>query len=238
MSAVAKLKLLIWKNVLLQKRHKWQTIFEIASPVIFSLFLILTRCLVDPKSKPAITYSPFQPTYLNITGRNLGNLTAAKTGTLAFSPENPLTRNVVRDAIAMVANDNLSFLFTFIFDSNILPQPKGYKNAKDMELALTQPNAMNQILVGIQFDDVMANATEWPENITVRFRFPAVMRTPMIEHPLRASWRTNLLFPLFPRPGPRDADDMYGGKTPGYSPEMFLAVQHAVSQEIIKQKNW
>ncbi|XP_028043813.1 ATP-binding cassette sub-family A member 1 isoform X2 [Bombyx mandarina] len=236
MSAVAKLKLLIWKNVLLQKRHKWQTIFEIASPVIFSLFLILTRCLVDPKSKPAITYSPFQPTYLNITGRNLGNLTAAKTGTLAFSPENPLTRNVVRDAIAMVANDNLSFLFTFIFDSNILPQPKGYKNAKDMELALTQPNAMNQILVGIQFDDVMANATEWPENITVRFRFPAVMRTPMIEHPLRASWRTNLLFPLFPRPGPRDADDMYGGKTPGYSPEMFLAVQHAVSQEIIKQK--
>lgn len=57
----------------------------------------------------------------------------------------------------MVANDNLSFLFTFIFDSNILPQPKGYKNAKDMELALTQPNAMNQILVGIQFDDVMAS---------------------------------------------------------------------------------
>lgn len=41
------------------------------------------------------------------------------------------------------------------------------------------------------------------------------MRTPMVEHPLRASWRTNLLYPLFPRPGPRDPDDMYGGKTPG-----------------------
>lgn len=37
----------------------------------------------------------------------------------------------------------------------------------------------------------------------------------MVEHPLKASWRTNLLFPLFPRPGPRDAEDMYGGKTPG-----------------------
>nr|XP_021189995.2 phospholipid-transporting ATPase ABCA1 [Helicoverpa armigera]WRX06182.1 ABCA1 [Helicoverpa armigera] len=236
MSAFEKLKLLIWKNFLLQRRHKWQTIFEIASPVIFSLFLILTRCLVDPKSKPDISYPPFLPTYFNISGRNLGNLTTAKTGTLAFSPENPLTRNVTRDAIAMVADDNFSILFALLFDSNFLPQPKGYKNAQEMELALTQPNAMNQILVGIQFEDSMANATEWPDDVTLTLRFPAVMRTPMVEHPLRASWRTNLLYPLFPRPGPRDPDDMYGGKTPGYSPEMFLAVQHAISQEIIKQK--
>ncbi|KAH9633405.1 hypothetical protein HF086_004119 [Spodoptera exigua] len=236
MSAFDKLKLLIWKNFLLQRRHKWQTAFEIASPVIFSLFLILTRCLVDPKSKPDISYPPFLPTYFNLTGRSLGNLTTTKSGTLAFSPENPLTRKVTKDAIAMVADDNFSILFALLFDSNVLPQPKGYKNAKEMELALTQPNAMNQILVGIQFDDSMANATEWPDDITITLRFPAVMRTPMVEHPLRASWRTNLLYPLFPRPGPRDPDDMYGGKTPGYSPEMFLAVQHAISQEVIKQK--
>ncbi|XP_075973502.1 ATP binding cassette subfamily A member 3 [Anticarsia gemmatalis] len=237
MSSFDKLKLLIWKNFLLQRRHKWQTIFEIASPVIFSLFLILTRCLVDPKSKPDINYPHFLPTYFNMSGRNLGNLTTAKSGTLAFSPENPLTRNVTRNAITMVADDNFSILFSLLFDSDFLPQPKGYKNAQEMELALTQPNAMNQILVGIQFDDSMANATKWPDDIAVTLRFPAVMRTPMVEHPLRASWRTNLLYPLFPRPGPRDPDDMYGGKTPGYSPEMFLAVQHAISQEIIKQKS-
>lgn len=46
-------------------------------------------------------------------------------------------------------------------------------------------------------------------------RFPAVMRTPIVDHPLRASWRTNLLFPVFPRPGPRDPEDKYGGKAPG-----------------------
>lgn len=71
MTAFEKLKLLIWKNFLLQRRHKWQTIFEIASPVIFSLFLILTRCLVDPKSKPDVSYPAFMPTYFNISGRNL-----------------------------------------------------------------------------------------------------------------------------------------------------------------------
>lgn len=85
-----------------------------------------------------------------------GNLTSAKTGTLAFSPENALTRNVTRDAMAIVAEDNFSFLF-FLFDTNVLPQPKGYKNAQEMELALSQPNAMNHILVGIQYDDIMAS---------------------------------------------------------------------------------
>ncbi|XP_026750211.2 phospholipid-transporting ATPase ABCA3-like [Galleria mellonella] len=238
MSNYDKLKLLIWKNFLLQRRHKWQTIFEIASPVIFSLFLILVRCLVDPVSKPDITYPAFLPTYFNISGQHLGNLTSArKEGTLAFSPENPLTRKVTEDAMATVALDNLNGVLALLFDTHMLPAPKGYKNAHEMEQALTQPNAMNQILVGIQFNDNMINATKWPDDIVVALRFPAVMRTPMVEHPLRASWRTNLLFPLFPRPGPRDPDDIYGGKTPGYSHEMFLAVQHALSKEIIKQKS-
>ncbi|XP_034830996.1 phospholipid-transporting ATPase ABCA3 isoform X1 [Maniola hyperantus] len=237
MSCYAKLKLLVWKNFLLQRRHKWQTIFEIASPVIFSLFLILIRCLVDPQSQPQVAYPPFLPTYFNMTGKQLGNLTSAKReGTLAFSPENPLTRKVTQDAMAMVALDNLDGFIALLFDTKMLPDPKGFNDSTSLEAALTQPNAMNHILVGIQFDDNMANATEWPDDIEVALRFPAVMRIPMVEHPLRISWRTNLLFPLFPQPGPRDPEDMYGGKTPGYSPEMFLAVQHAVSQTIIKQK--
>ncbi|VVD02003.1 unnamed protein product, partial [Leptidea sinapis] len=238
MSSYEKLKLLVWKNFLLQRRHKWQTAFEIASPVIFSLFLILIRCLVDPQSKPEISYSPFLPTYFDMTGRQFGNLTTAKReGSLAFSPDNELTRRATEKAMATVALDNLDGLSAFFFNPKMLPEPKGYKNAQELEKALTQPNAMNQILVGIQFDDDMANATQWPDDIKLTLRFPAVMRTPMLEHPLRASWRTNLLFPLFPLPGPRDPADMYGGKTPGYSPELFLAVQHAVSQEIIKEKS-
>lgn len=57
--------------------------------------------------------------------------------------------------MAKVAEDNFSFLL-FLFDASILPQPKGYNNSKEMELALSQPNAMNQILVGIEYDDKMA----------------------------------------------------------------------------------
>lgn len=87
-----------------------------------------------------------------------GNLTTAKReGTLAFSPENPLTRKVTEDAMAMVALDNLNGLLALLFDTKMLPQPKGFNNSYELEQALTQPNVMNQILVGIQFDDNMAS---------------------------------------------------------------------------------
>lgn len=235
MSSFEKLKLLVWKNFLLQRRHKYQSIFEILSPVIFSLFLILIRCLVDPKSMPDISYPQFLPTYLNKSSGLIRNITnAAKSGSVAFSPESPLTRRITREAMSVVVTDNLDIVTGFFVVTQMLPEPEGYKNAVELEKALNQPNAMSSILCGIQFDDIMANTTNWPDKINVTLRFPAVMRMPMIEHPIRASWRTNLLFPLFPRPGPRDPNDPRGGLTPGYSPEMFLAVQHAVSKTIIQ----
>lgn len=44
------------------------------------------------------------------------------------------------------------------------------------------------------------------------------------------NWRTNLLYPLFQLPGPRDppADD--GGKVPGYAAEGFLTLQSMINQ--------
>lgn len=126
-------------------QHNWQKFVS----TYIKVYLIITSYLLNYFKKNHHSYS------LCFLFR--GNLTTTKSGTLAFSPENPLTRKVTKDAIAMVADDNFSILFALLFDSNVLPQPKGYKNAKEMELALTQPNAMNQILVGIQFDDSMAS---------------------------------------------------------------------------------
>lgn len=98
-----------------------------------------------------------------------GNLTTAKReGTLAFSPENPLTRKVTEDAIATVALDNLSGFLALLFDTKMLPEPKGFKNASAMETALTQPNAMNHILVGIQFDDKMAGKLYLTTNLSLK----------------------------------------------------------------------
>lgn len=45
--AWAKFRLLLWKNWLLQKRHRKQSIIEIVVPVVFSLLLVIIRTLVD-----------------------------------------------------------------------------------------------------------------------------------------------------------------------------------------------
>lgn len=50
-----KLTLLLWKNWLLQWRHKIQTVIEILVPVLFSSLLVLMRSLVDPIDYPENT---------------------------------------------------------------------------------------------------------------------------------------------------------------------------------------
>lgn len=47
-----KFTLLLWKNGLLQWRHKVQTVIEILVPVLFSSLLVLMRGLVDPIDFP------------------------------------------------------------------------------------------------------------------------------------------------------------------------------------------
>lgn len=58
-SSWEKFKLLLWKNWIIQSRHKVQTFFEIVLPVMFMSLLLLIRYLVDPESVlEPIYYSP------------------------------------------------------------------------------------------------------------------------------------------------------------------------------------
>lgn len=58
-----KFRLLMWKNWLLQIRHKVQMIIEILAPVLFNAILVLIRSLVEPKLFPEETY--FAPVLVN-----------------------------------------------------------------------------------------------------------------------------------------------------------------------------
>lgn len=61
-----KFRLLMWKNFLLQYRHRVQTIVEILVPVLFSVILVLIRSIVDPDLFPANTiYKPFEINNIN-----------------------------------------------------------------------------------------------------------------------------------------------------------------------------
>lgn len=59
-SNLDKFRLLMWKNFLLQYRHKVQTVIEILVPVLFSVILVLIRSIVSPDLYPNKTvYNPF-----------------------------------------------------------------------------------------------------------------------------------------------------------------------------------
>lgn len=49
----AKLRLLLWKNWLIQRRHPWQWSLEVLIPLVFSAVLLLLRHLVEVVDYPA-----------------------------------------------------------------------------------------------------------------------------------------------------------------------------------------
>lgn len=55
----SKFLLLLWKNWVLQYRKPIQTIFEILSPIVISVVLVVIRSLVDPKEHDGISYPQF-----------------------------------------------------------------------------------------------------------------------------------------------------------------------------------
>lgn len=56
-----KFRLLMWKNWLLQWRHKLQMLVEILVPVVFSALLVLIRSMVDPEAIADVTrYEPLR----------------------------------------------------------------------------------------------------------------------------------------------------------------------------------
>jgi len=62
MGKFQKFNLLLWKNYILQKRHKVQTVVELVTPIAFSAILVLIRFLINSTIIPEPTiYLPFNP---------------------------------------------------------------------------------------------------------------------------------------------------------------------------------
>lgn len=76
-----------------------------------------------------------------------------------------------------------------------------------------------------------------PKNLRYTLRFPSELRTPWNPHPLFHNWRTNLMFPIFSVPGPRNRNSSDGGVPTGYAREGFLAVQHSLAQSVLRLQN-
>ncbi|XP_037937487.1 ATP-binding cassette sub-family A member 3-like [Teleopsis dalmanni] len=206
-----KFKLLLWKNWLIQKFHKWQLLIEILIPVIFTFQLVLLRGIVEAEPKPSVEYSPVNISNLDIF---LDKIVEEKIPKLEihYSPTNPMLENIIKTA-AEYLNIN---------------SYKGHESASKLETELIK----NNIFAGVQFDDEWSNIMTYPNKFAFSLRFPSELRTSSSN--FSDTWLTNNLVPLYTENGPRNKDDVDGGIPVGYVREGFLPLQNALSIAFLK----
>lgn len=123
-SNLDKFRLLMWKNVLLQKRNKIQTVAELLIPLILVVILVVIRGTVQPiEFKNATTYKPFQ---LNPWNDKTDKLK------LVFLPENLRFKELLTEASKRMGMDD----------------PIGVLNSSAIELEVVKGNC----IAGIEFD--------------------------------------------------------------------------------------
>lgn len=220
--------LLMWKNFLLQRRHKLQTFLEIIIPALFSLLVVMIRSLVDPDVYEENTiYKPLGlnsmsdlakiPEFklkffkeINDKFKKQGNVSI--NFEMVYSPKNDVLQNLVQRIRKSI------FDFPIIGDDMV----KGLANSSELESYMISKNP----LVGLELDDSYENITTLPNILKYAIRLPGELRTTF--GPMWANWRTDFLFPFISQGGARNKEYDDGGVPPGYYRESFLTLQNAV----------
>lgn len=222
----------MWKNWLLQWRHKVQTIFEIVIPALFSALVVLIRSLVDPDvfKEPSI-YKPlglnsllelrkvpeFQIKFLKEINDRLKKADVTFSGDIVYSPKNQVLESLVQKAKDLIFN--LPIPASIIFGSNNII---AVDNATELEKYMINKNP----LVGLEFSDQFSNITTLPTVLKYAIRLPGELRTQF--GPMWANWRTDFLFPFIQAGGARNQAYDDGGVPPGYYRESFLTLQNTI----------
>lgn len=214
-----KLKLLMWKNWILQWNQKMQIVFALVLPVLFLCLILVLRIIVLPEKMDEIRYPTVSISDLNLYMRMvpLGNRILHENGSLniprnflCYTPNNP-----INSAIVGATAIRLRLLGT---------------RAYDTALHMEQDMVLHNFLAGVQFEDnenVNTNDAGYPLNLNYSLRFPSELRT--MQGPIIDTWRTSRLFLSYDTSGSRNRLDNDGGVPVGYIREGFLPIQHALT---------
>lgn len=211
-----KIRLLLWKNYTVQKRHPIRTVLEFTLPLLITFVLVVLRDWVKPLEsvKPII----YPPVNIDICGNITG---VSKQWDLAWSPSTDDTARKIVEKIMEKGNYKKSHAFL---------------NANEMDRNLFDVHMRNVVLAGISFDDSILSNKSFSSHPKVTLRFPGLSRiqlpnTTTLDTQI-PNWRTHLVFPLYQSFGPRDSLSLTGGE-PGYCEEGFLKLQNEIFTAIL-----
>ncbi|KAI8435958.1 hypothetical protein MSG28_004122 [Choristoneura fumiferana] len=108
-----------------------------------------------------------------------------------------------------------------------------YNNSESLRSIYSSEEITREVIAAVEFSDDLYGATELTGDLRYSLRFPERPRQNSFYGQGGQSWRTDLVFPYFETPGPRFPFSWEGGNDPGYVNEMFIAIQHVVSMELI-----
>lgn len=216
-----KFKLLMWKNVLIIWRRKFQTIAEILIPILFCSLLVYLRNVVskDPALQTVEHFSldVYRSNY-GTDPKELRNLHFWRVWYAPSTPEVDRTMEYVQ--LCMVLNKIEAF-----------PNPD--KMIKDFIREET-----NRPLAAVIFNTShFHNESKTLFNVTLRF--PGELRDEVLdftdkqESVMGQNWETNILMPPSRIGGPRNYWKSNGGSPPGYYSQKFITLQACLSRAYI-----
>lgn len=219
------LKLLLWKNVLLQARKPIATTIEILLPILFvAILLVIRLTTVTNEKPPQRNWNSFDLTS-DLPPAVIGPRT--KKWKIAFAPDDARYVNIMKKELPNFLSLEA---VSFINDKELL---------SNLESDLDNDISKQNYLCGVIF-------TKHPDHPQTQYylRFPADARNPYISKGKERlgseriqQWFTQFVFPRsFSGLGPRNNASDKGGP-PSYFEEGFTTVQRAVDFAIISDKN-
>jgi ATP-binding cassette subfamily A (ABC1) protein 3 len=196
--------LLMWKNWTLLKRRPIHTAFEIIYPVLICFILVAIRNIITAEQRDQQDYVPFDVTdswyywYSEACHEN--------DSLIGYSPKSPFLEDVVTKAC----------------NASRAPAILSYNNKAELDAAVD--NHTSFCLV-IQFNDELSGAEN---NSNLPLNLDITIRLPSERYKSKSEWFTNLLYPMFQTPGPRDPTNPYGGD-PDYFNRGFLFLQESIT---------
>ena len=215
------IKLLLWKNSVLQKRKIWTTFFEIVIPLSFSLVLIFIRSLVNREfiHEPKIWKNFSVTDFPNRLFPELHSYSQnSRSWKLHYAPSNEITDNIMRRTSQILGKTH--------FFPNVFSHPNETEMVDDIMLCLDGDQVSCNILGGVVFDSDLSLNT----SVTTDFKYKIRLATGGRYNKTtfhkwspndNSQWFTDRMFPVFEMTAPRQSELLHGG-----IPGIFFLANH------------